>query len=222
VTGEDTIALTLVIGNKNYSSWSFRPWIALKTFDIAFEERLIPLYRPDSKEEILKVSPAGQVPVLLDGDMVVWESLAILQHLAERFPKVAVWPKEPTARAHAHAIAAEMHAGFAALRQHCPMNMRCDKKRELTHEAIADVRRIEAMWTDCRARFGSRGGFLFGDFCAADAMYAPVVSRFTSYHIGLGAAAEAYCGAVRALPAWVEWHSAGVNEPWVIEENEVG
>ena len=214
--------LKLILGNKNYSSWSLRPWIAMRHAGIAFDEEVIPLYEPGSRERILRYSPAGKVPILLDGDMTIWESLAILEHLAEKFPNAQLWPADPTARAHARAVSAEMHAGFGALRRHCPMNMRrVGRKREMTAEVAADVRRIEQIWTDCRSRFGGGGRFLFGAFSAADAMYAPVVSRFVSYAIGVGAAAEAYMATVAELPAYLEWRKAGDAEPWVMAGNEV-
>jgi glutathione S-transferase len=216
------MALTLVLGNKNYSSWSFRPWIALRTAAIPFEEVVIPLYEPGSKERILSFSAAGKVPVLIDGDVRVWESLAIMDYLAERFPQSGLWPKDAAARAHARAIAAEMHAGFAPLRRHCPMNMwRPVKARELPPEVAADVKRIEAIFTECRERFGQGGSFLFGAFGAADAMYAPVVSRFHTYGIALGPVAEAYKQAVMALPGWAEWRAAALREPWVMANAEV-
>ena len=203
------MALTLIIGNKNYSSWSFRPWIAMKVAGIAFDEVVISLDAPDFKARLSKVSGTGKVPALLDGDVQVWESLAILEYLAEKFPAARLWPADPAARAHARAIASEMHAGFVPLRRACPMNMwRPVKRRELDDEARANVRRIDAMWTDCRARFGAGGPFLFGAFGAADAMYAPVVSRFHTYDVEVGAAARAYMAAVMALPAWAEWNAA--------------
>jgi glutathione S-transferase len=216
------MTLKLIIGNKNYSSWSLRPWIALRHAGIPFDEEVVPLYEPGSRERVLAYSSAGKVPVLIDGDMTIWESLAIIEYLAERFPKAQLWPADVAARALARSVAAEMHAGFVALRRHCPMNMRRDgRKRELTAEVEADVRRIEQIWTDCRARFGAAGPFLFGAFGAADAMYAPVVSRFTSYGIGMGAAAESYMQAVTALPAYREWRTAGLAEPWVMPHNEL-
>ena len=216
------MALTLVIGNKNYSSWSFRPWIALRMGAIPFEEVVIPLYEPGSKERILSFSPAGKVPVLIDGDVRVWESLAIIDELAERFPQAQLWPKDPAARAHARAIAAEMHAGFAPLRRHCPMNMRRPAKaRELPPEVAADVKRIEAIFTECRECFGQGGAFLFGGFGAADAMYAPVVSRLYTYGIPVGPVAEAYKQAIMALPAWTEWRAAALKETWVMANDEV-
>ena len=216
------MALTLIIGNKNYSSWSLRPWIAMRQAGIDFTEEVIPLYQPGSRERVLKYSPAGKVPVLFDGDMVIWESLAILEHLAERFPASGLWPREPAARAHARAISAEMHAGFAALRNHCPMNMRRPPKaRALTPEVAEDVKRIEAIWADSRARFGRSGPFLLGAFCAADAMYAPVVSRFSSYAISVGAPARAYMQTMMGLPVWKEWAAAAAVEPWVMPGNEL-
>jgi glutathione S-transferase len=170
-------SLTLVIGNKNYSSWSFRPWIAMKVAGIAFDESVIPLYEAGSRERILAVSPTGKVPALIDGDIHVWESLAILDYLADLFPRAGLWPDDRAARGQARAVAAEMHAGFAALRRHCPMNMRRPvKARELTPEVAADVARIDTLWTVCRTRFGAGGPFLFGDFSAADAMLAPVAA----------------------------------------------
>jgi glutathione S-transferase len=189
---------------------------------IPFEEVVIPLYEPGSKERILAFSPAGKVPVLIDGDVRVWESLAIIDYLAERFPQAQLWPKDPAARAHARAIAAEMHAGFAPLRRHCPMNMwRPAKARELPPEVAADVKRIEAIFTECRERFGQGGAFLFGDFGAADAMYAPVVSRLHTYGIPVGPVAEAYKQAIMALPPWTEWRAAALKETWVMANDEV-
>ena len=216
------MGLRLLIGNKNYSSWSLRPWIAMKTAGIPFEETVIPLYEPGSRERVLVVSPTGKVPALADSDTHVWESLAILEYLAERFPDAALWPQDARARAHARATAAEMHAGFAALRRHCPMNMRrSGKPRDLTPEAAADVRRIDPLWTDCRTRFGAGGPFLFGGFGAGDAMYAPIVSRFQSYAIEVGPEGRRYMEAVTALPAWAEWRSEAVTEPWVMPANEL-
>ena len=216
------MALKLIIGNKNYSSWSFRPWIAMKVAGIAFEETVISLDAGDFKAHVGPVSGTGKVPVLIDNDVRVWESLAILEYLAEKFPNAALWPADAAARAHARAIANEMHAGFLPLRRHLPMNMwRPVIKRDLTPEAAANVQRIEAIWNDCRARFGKGGPFLFGRFGAADAMYAPVVSRLHTFAVAVGAGARAYMDAVMALPAWREWHAAAVKEPWVLAADEV-
>ena len=178
------MGLQLVIGNKNYSSWSFRPWLAMKVARIAFEETVIPLDAPDFKSRLTALSGAGKVPVLIEGDTRVWESLAILEYLAEKFPEASLWPRDAQARAHARAISAEMHAGFQALRRELPMNMRRPvKPHPLAVDAAADVARIEAIWSDCRRRFGQGGPFLYGAFGAADAMYAPVVSRFHTYGV---------------------------------------
>ncbi|HSP50196.1 MAG TPA: glutathione S-transferase family protein [Pseudolabrys sp.] len=216
------MALKLIIGNKNYSSWSFRPWIAMKVAGIAFEETVISLDAEDFKAHVGPVSGTGKVPVLIDNDVRVWESLAILEYLAEKFPNAGLWPADAATRAHARAIANEMHAGFLPLRRHLPMNMwRPVIKRELTPDAAANVARIEAIWNDCRARFGKAGPFLFDRFGAADAIYAPVVSRLHTYAVAVGAGTRAYMDAVMALPAWRDWHAAAVKEPWVLAANEV-
>jgi glutathione S-transferase len=216
------MALKLIIGNQNYSSWSMRPWIAMKAAGIPFEETVISLDAADFKAVVSPFSGTGKVPVLIDGDVSVWESLAILEYLAEKFTAAGLWPSAPAARAHARAVANEMHAGFLPLRRHLPMNLwRPVIKRELTPEAVANVQRIEAMWADCRARYGAGGAFLFGRFGAADAMYAPVVARFHTYGVEVGAAARAYMDAVMALPAWHEWHAAALKEAWVLAADEV-
>jgi glutathione S-transferase len=216
------LALTLVIGNKNYSSWSFRPWIAMKVAGIAFDEVVISLDAPDFKSVVTKIAGTGKVPALNDNGVHVWESLAILEYLAEKFPEARLWPADPAARAHARAIASEMHAGFVPLRRACPMNMwRPVKKRELAEDVRANVARIEAMWVECRERYGAGGRFLFGVFGNADAMYAPVVARFRTYAVEVGAPARAYMDAVMALPAWNEWIDAARKEPWVLPEDEI-
>jgi len=216
------MALTLIIGNKNYSSWSMRPWIAMKVAGIPFTEQVHSLDAADFKTHVTKVSGSGKVPALADGDVHVWESLAILEYLAETFPDAGLWPADPKARAYARAIAAEMHAGFIPLRRHLPMNMwRPVKPRMLTPEVTANVQRIEFIWTDCRTRFGQGGPFLFGGFGTADAMYAPVVSRFHTYAVPVSASARRYMDAVMALPAWAEWRNAALKEPWVLAEDEV-
>src|SRR3954464_12058564 len=182
------MALTLIIGNKNYSSWSMRPWIAMKVAGIPFEEVVISLDAPDFKARVGAVSGTGKVPALSDGNVNVWESLAILEYLAEKFPAAGLWPEDVAARAHARSIANEMHGGFLPLRRLLPMNMwRPVIERELTPDAAANVKRLEAMWADCRARFAQKaetgGAFLFGRFGAVDAMYAPVVARFHTYGV---------------------------------------
>ena len=214
--------LKLIIANKNYSSWSMRPWIAMKVAGIPFDETVISLSAVDFKARVNAVSGTGKVPVLVDGNVQVWESLAILEYLAEKFPAAGLWPADAAARAHARAIANEMHGGFLPLRRLLPMNMwRPVMNRVLTPEVEANVARIETMWADCRARFGAGGPFLFGRFGAADAMYAPVVSRFHTYAVRVDPGTRAYMDAVMALPAWREWVEAGIREPWVLAEDEV-
>jgi glutathione S-transferase len=198
--------LTLVIGNKNYSSWSMRPWLVLRQAGIPFEEVRIPLYGPESAALLTAWSPSGKVPALHDGDIRVWDSLAICEYLNERFPDKHLWPLDAAARAVARSVSAEMHAGFDALRQNMVMNIRGRYPGQgRTPECLADVERILAIWTECRARFGGGGDFLFGRFCIADAMYAPVVLRFQTYGVALEGAARDYAEAVLALPALQEW-----------------
>jgi glutathione S-transferase len=214
------MALHLIIGNKNYSSWSFRPWIGMKTAGIAFEETVISLEAKDFKARITALSGAGKVPVLRDGEVRVWESLAILEYVAEKFPAARLWPESAAARAHARAVASEMHAGFQPLRRQLPMNMwRPVKARVLDAEALANVARIDEIFRECLAQYG--GPFLFGAFGAADAMYVPVVSRFYTYAVEVSAAARSYMNAVMALPAWREWRAAALQEPWVLPHDEV-
>ena len=201
--------MILVIGNWNYSSWSMRPWIALRTFGFEFDVSRIPLYGPGAKEEILKHSPAGKVPVLIDGTTVVWDSLAILEYLAEKKP--ALWPSDPALRARARSVAAEMHSGFPDLRQHMSMNVRKRYPgKGRTPGALADVERIQAIWS------AARGPFLFGAFSAADAMYAPVVLRFRTYEVEVRN--KAYYEAMLALPATKEWIAAAEREAETIPQ----
>jgi glutathione S-transferase len=216
------MGLRLIIGNKNYSSWSFRPWLAMKVAGIAFEETLISLEASDFKSRVTALGGAGRVPTLVDGGTCVWESLAILEYLAEKFPAAALWPRDPSARAHARAIASEMHAGFGALRRQLPMNIRRPViPRALDTDAAGDVARIDAIWSESRSWFGASGPFLYGTFGAADAMYAPVVWRFRTYAVEVSAAAQAYMRALMALPAWIEWREAARHEPWVLPHDEV-
>ena len=213
---------TIYLGNKNYSSWSLRPWLVLKQTGVPFDEVVIPLYEAASKATIMKYSPSGTVPALRHGELVIWDSLAICEYLAESFPTFDLWPKEPAARALARAVSAEMHAGFQALRQHLPMNVRSSfPGRGVTPEVQADINRIMSIWRDCRTRFGDgKGDFLFGNFTIADAMFAPVVSRFRTYKIELEREAEAYCDTITALPAMQEWIAAAKNEPMIVEQYE--
>lgn len=205
--------ITLVIGNKNYSSWSLRPWLAARVAGIPFDEVRIPLYGPDSAAPLAAWSPSGLVPLLQDGDLKVWDSLAICEYLAEMFPDRGLWPADRAARAVARSVSAEMHSGFAALRTSMSMNIR---RRYpglgRTPECLKDIERIFAVWEDCRARFGTGGDFLFGQFTIADAMYAPVVLRFQTYEVELNGAARDYAAAVLALPALQEWVASAEQE----------
>jgi glutathione S-transferase len=208
----------LVIGNKNTSSWSLRPWLAMTHAGLAFSEVNIDLRAADAKAQILAQSPSGKVPALQTDDRVIWDSLAILEFLAEAHREAGLWPASREARAQARCVSAEMHAGFQALRQHCPMDFLArTPKADLAEEVAADVRRIVALWQDCRGRFGAGGPFLFGAFSAADAMYAPVVSRFRTYLPNLAAygddgTAQAYVQAIFALPAMIEWGQGARSE----------
>ena len=216
------MALKLVIGNKNYSSWSMRPWLALKAANIAFEEVLIPLYTGDAdKNRILNFTHSGKVPVLIDGDITIWDSLAIIEYLAERFPEKPLWPEERASRAHARSISAEMHSGFMALRNECGMNLhRAVGAVALSDEARANIARVQQIWTECRERYGKLGPFLFGPFGGADAMFAPVVHRFRTYAIEVTPVVQAYMDAMTSLPAFQEWTRGGLAETLVIEKFE--
>lgn len=211
--------MTLVIGNRNYSSWSMRAGLAMAQTGAAYDEIAVPLDRADTAARIGEYSPSAKVPVLRDGEVTVWDSLAIVEYLAERFPDAGLWPREPVARALARCVSAEMHSGFLPLRANMPMNIRAAKPehgRAARAEAgvEADIGRIVALWRDCRSRFGGGGPFLFGAFSAADAFYAPVVSRFRTYGVELDRDAQAYAEAVLAWPAVAAWCTAAANEPW--------
>jgi glutathione S-transferase len=217
------MTLKLVVGNKNYSSWSMRPWLALRASNIAFEEIFIPLYTDDKadKDGILSFTRSGKVPCLIDGDVTVWDSLSIIEYIAERFPEAKLWPRDRAARAHARSVSAEMHSGFVPLRSECGMNLhRPIGAVELSMDARADVARIEQIWNECRARHSKLGPFLFGAFGAADAMFAPVVHRFRTYAIDVGPSAKAYMETMMALPAFAEWSKAGLAETLVIKKFE--
>ena len=217
--------MKLIIGNKNYSSWSLRGWLAAKQSGLAFEEIQVPLYGDDwaaqkkSREDIAPSS--GKVPVLWDGDAVVWDSLAIIEYLADKVGRDRFWPKADDARAMARSIVAEMHSGYLALRRECPMNIR---KRvanaRISAEAKADIVRILTLWAEARARFGGGGPYLFGSFCAADVIYAPVVSRFMTYGVPVPGFAVAYMQAVWEHEWLQDWVEAAEREDWVIEQYE--
>ncbi|MCF8482479.1 MAG: glutathione S-transferase family protein [Rhodospirillum sp.] len=217
-------SLTLVIGNRNYSSWSMRPWFALKAAGIPFEDVVIPLFEEGYKARIAAHSPSARVPCLIHGEIVVWESLAILEYLAETFPEAELWPTDPKARAHARAAASEMHGGFQPLRAALPMNLRTRVPGQgQTPEVLADVERIEAIWAGCKAASGQDGPFLFGDRPnAVDAMYAPIITRFRTYATPLNPDSQAYVEAILATPALTEWDKLAKEEPWVIDLYEAG
>lgn len=211
--------LVLYIGNKNYSSWSMRPWLALKAAGIPFREVLIPFDMKAGNPRFRDLSPVGRVPVLHHGDVRVWESLAIIEYVAELFPQAGLWPTLATDRSHARSISMEMLSGFHALRGACPMNIRRKPgKIALPHGVAVNVARIEEIWRTCRRHSG--GPFLFGAFTAADAMFAPVVNRFEAYELVSSPDTFDYMRTVKAHPAWLEWQTAALAEPWIVEEDE--
>ena len=201
--------LTLIIGNKNYSSWSLRPWLLLKQAGIPFREQFIPIRSETWQTRIRDLSPSGKVPALIHGEVRVWDSLAICEYLAERFPQKQLWPTDIAARAEARSVSAEMHSGFQALRLNMFMNIRRRlPTRGRTPEALADIERIVAIWNSCRSRYHRGGPFLFGAFSIADAMYAPVALRFQTYAVNIDGAAGEYARTLLALPAMQEWVAA--------------
>lgn len=207
------MTLTLVIGNKNYSSWSLRPWLAMRHLGLDFNEVQIALYKPESSQHIRRYSPAGKVPVLLDDTITVWDSLAILDYLAECFPTLHWCPTDKAARAIARAISAEMHSGFQALRHNMPMNCRAKLPGQgMTPAVQTDIDRITAIWRDCRQTFGADGSLLFGQFTIADAMFAPVALRFVTYEVPLDDVCRQYVESILALPAMQEWLQAAETE----------
>jgi glutathione S-transferase len=211
--------LILYIGNKNYSSWSLRPWIAMQAAGVPFTDHVIPFDFPAGNPKFKPLSPTGRVPVLHHGDVRVWESLAIIEYVAELFPEAGIWPRDARARAEARAISMEMLSGFRALRNACPMNIRREPRAIALPEGVMDdVARIETIWKETLARSG--GPFLFGAFSAADAMYAPVVNRLETYRLTQDDAVLAYISRVKAHPAWQTWQAAALAEPWIVPEDE--
>jgi glutathione S-transferase len=209
------VGLTLVIGTKRFSSWSLRPWIALRQAGVPFEERCVRLRQPDTRAKILDYSPSGKVPILFDDDLAIWDSLAILEYAAERFPEARLWPEEPKARARARSISAEMHAGFAAVRSELPMDACATLPTpDLSAVALQECARIQEIWRDARTGFGAAGPFLFGAFTNADAMYAPVATRFRTYAIALDPICRAYADAVLALPAMASWYDEAARQSY--------
>ena len=217
---------TLVIGNKNYSSWSLRGWLMVKAAAIEFEEQVVPLDRPETLAAIKRHSPSGRVPVLLHLGLAVWDSLAIAEYLNDLKPEAGLWPDSLAARAHARSISAEMHSGFADLRNNMPMNIRASYPgKGMTQAVRADIERVTGLWRDCRKRFAGAtpkdDGFLFGTFSAADAMYAPVATRLRTYRVPLESDADAYCTAILRHPFMKAWCDEAAHEPWLIDMYEM-
>lgn len=212
--------MKLLIGNRNYSTWSLRPWLVLKHFDIPFEDEVLQLQGEGFRNVLAQRSPTGKVPVLQDGDLTVVETIAIIEYLADRFPDRPIWPADIGQRAEARAAAAEMHAGFSGLRSHAPMNLRASHPGRVNPDTVArDLRRLEALWGGLLAKSG--GPFLFGAFTAADAMYAPVATRIRTYDLPVSDMAGEYVEAIYGLPAFQEWLALALKEPWIVDEDEI-
>ncbi len=210
--------LTLVIGNKAYSSWSLRPWLALRHAGADFAEIVVPLRQTDTKATLLRHAPSGKAPSLRHGDLVVWDSLAICEYVNELFPAAQLWPADASVRAVARAVSAEMHSGFPDLRRNLFMDVRNSYDRpDRVAAAQADIDRVLALWTDCRARFGAGGPFLFGNFSIADAMFAPVATRLRTWNVAVDPVSAAYIDTIHALPAIQDWLSAAAAEPWTLQ-----
>ncbi|WDR05692.1 glutathione S-transferase family protein [Devosia rhodophyticola] len=212
--------MKLLIGNRNYSTWSLRPWLVLAHFDIEFEHELLQLSGPHWRETLRERSPTGKVPVLIDGDLVLPETIAIIEYLADRFPSKQIWPEDVSQRALARAASAEMHAGFPDLRSNAPMNLRASHSGKVALDAVAkDLHRVETLLGDLLARSG--GPFLFGHFCAADAMYAPLATRLRTYDLPMSDVLNEYVEAIYGLPAFQSWLAEALKEPWIVDEDEI-
>lgn len=212
--------MRLVVANKNYSSWSLRAWLVLRHFAVRFDEEFVNLAEPDYKVKLAARSPSGRVPVLYDGDLVINETLAIIEYIADSNPNKPIWPVDIASRALARAAAAEMHAGFSQLRTLAPMNIKAHYPGRVDYVQIkSDMRRLEVLWGELLAR--SAGPYLFGDFSAADAMFAPVASRIRTYDIPVAALSAEYVAAIHDLPAFREWRAAALTEPWRVESDEL-
>ncbi len=212
--------MKLIIANKRYSSWSMRPWLLLKVKGIDFEEQLSVFDMATNHQHFWEFSPTKKVPVLQHDELTVWDSLAIMEYVADLYPEKNLWPADLVARAHARSVAHEMHSGFMALRDQCPMNMcRQPGAIALTEDTLTDIKRIETLWADCMNRY--QGPYLFGEFSIADAMYAPVVNRLQVYQIDISNTSQSYCETIKALPAWQAWDEAAQAEPWICENVEV-
>lgn len=212
--------MKLLIGNRNYSTWSLRPWLVLRHFDLPFEDEVLMLSGPKWRETLAERSPTGKVPVLLDDGLVLPETIAIIEYLAEQFPDKGIWPADKIDRALARAAAAEMHAGFFVLRNHAPMNLRASHPGKVDLDAVRkDLHRVEQLWGDHLARSG--GPFLFGSFSAADAMFAPLATRLRTYSLPISDVASAYVEAIYSLPAFQEWLALALKEPWIVDDDEI-
>jgi glutathione S-transferase len=210
----------LIIGNKNYSSWSLRPWLVLRHFGIPFDEEQVMLSGEGWKEKIRKLSPTGRVPVLIDAGTTIPESLAIIEYLNDKYPAKGIWPSDRVKRAEARAVSAEMHGGFSALRNLAPMNLRASHPGKVDAGAVAaDLRRIERIWGELTDESG--GPYLFGKFTAADAMFAPVATRIRTYELAVSDVAADYVDTIYALPAFEEWLAAALKETWIVEDDEI-
>jgi glutathione S-transferase len=214
--------LTLVIGNRVFSSWSLRPWFAMTMVGLPFEEIVIPLDKPDTKRAIAEHSPSGRVPVLYHGKLKIWDSLAILEYLAETFPEKNLWPAGQAARAMARAVACEMHSGFSALRSECAMNLRRPSKpTAMSDAAKSDAARINTIWRECREKYGKSGKYLFGRFSIADAMFVPVATRFDTYALPASDEARGYIATVLGTKAFRSWKESALEETWDLPQSEV-
>jgi glutathione S-transferase len=214
----------LIIGNKNYSSWSLRPWFAFTMAGVPFTEVFVRIMVPETPKALAKYKATGKVPLLKHNDLVIWDTLAIIEYAAETWPTKTIWPKNKKARARARSVSAEMHSSFGALRNACPMNLRREKKLPpsgISPAVAKDVARIETIWAECRREFGKGGPFLFGKFSAADAMFAPVATRLDTFAIPVAKASRAYMDAIFATPAFKQWEAGAAKETWVIPEDEV-
>lgn len=212
--------MKLLIGNRNYSTWSLRPWLVLRHFDLPFQDEVLMLSGDRWRETLAERSPTGKVPLLIDGDLVVPETLAIIEYVADLFPEKAIWPADRRDRALARAAASEMHAGFSALRAHAPMNLRASHPGKVDLDSVRkDLHRVEQLWGDLLGRSG--GPFLFGEFTAADAMYAPLATRLRTYDLPVSDIAGKYVEAIYALPAFQEWRALALKEPWIVDDDEI-
>jgi glutathione S-transferase len=212
--------MKLLIGNRNYSTWSLRPWLVLTYFNIPFEDEVLQLSGEGFRDVLAQRSPTGRVPVLIDGDLVVPETIAIIEYIADRFPDKPVWPVDINNRALARAASAEMHAGFSSLRSHAPMNLRASHPGKVSLDSVRkDLHRLETLWGGLLQRSG--GPFLFGAFSAADAMFAPVATRIRTYALPVSDVVSSYVEAIYSLPAFQTWLAMALKEPWVVDDDEI-